>query len=68
MKAETPATFTAEVQYADQRREFVHNATRVVELDGYVRVDVRHARNGEIPAFTAEHWYAGARLLATHHD
>lgn len=61
-----PSTFTAELQNAD-RREFVHNATRAVEIDGYVRVNVRHERNGDIPAFTAEHWYGpGARLLATH--
>lgn len=69
MKTKKPKTFTAEVQFANQRREFVHNATRAVELDGYVRVDVRHARNGLIPAITVEHWYGpGARLLATHHD
>lgn len=61
----TNITFTAEIQHSDQRREFVRNAKSAVEVNGYVRVDVRHEENGDIPAFTAEHWFGpGASLVA----
>lgn len=61
-------TFTAEIQQADGRRAFIHNACAVVAVPGYLRVDVRHDAQPDlgVPAFTAEHWFTGAVHLGNH--